>query len=57
VAWQLARQGFADWTEAHRLAVNIDTAYREIDAARTQPVPVEMFARMASIEARQRLVG
>jgi hypothetical protein len=50
VAAQLARQGFADWTEAHRLAVNIDTAYRELEGTRDQPDPVEMFARMARVE-------
>lgn len=50
VARQLLRQGFADWTEAHRLAVNVDTAYRELDAGPGRPNPVEMFARMARLE-------
>jgi glyoxylase-like metal-dependent hydrolase (beta-lactamase superfamily II) len=45
-----AEQGFAEWTEAHRLVVNVDTAYRELAGDRGRRDPVEMFARMARLE-------
>jgi cyclase len=38
---------FADWGDQERIAVNVETAYREFDPSR-EPVPVpELFTRMA----------
>jgi cyclase len=51
VARDLIARGSADWTEAHRLVVNIDTAYRDLAGDRAQPEPLNMFARMARLEA------
>lgn len=49
VAAQLARHDFGDWACAHRLAINVDTAYRDLARERPEPDPVEMFARMARL--------
>jgi glyoxylase-like metal-dependent hydrolase (beta-lactamase superfamily II) len=38
------------WTEAHRLVVNIDTAYRDLAGDRSLRDPLEMFARMSRLE-------
>jgi cyclase len=39
--------GFSDWGDRERIAVNVETAYREFDPSReVVPVP-ELFARMA----------
>jgi glyoxylase-like metal-dependent hydrolase (beta-lactamase superfamily II) len=51
VARELQRQGFAGWTEAHRLAVNVDTVYRDLAGDRSHRDPLKMFARMARLEA------
>jgi glyoxylase-like metal-dependent hydrolase (beta-lactamase superfamily II) len=51
VARELQRQGFAGWTEAHRLAVNVDTVYRDLAGDRSRRDPLKMFARMARLEA------
>jgi glyoxylase-like metal-dependent hydrolase (beta-lactamase superfamily II) len=50
-----ARKWLADgknpkWTEAHRLVVNIDTAYRDLAGDRSLRDPLEMFARMSRLE-------
>jgi glyoxylase-like metal-dependent hydrolase (beta-lactamase superfamily II) len=50
VARELQREGFADWTEAHRLAVNVDTVYRDLTGDRSHRDPLKMFARMARLE-------
>jgi glyoxylase-like metal-dependent hydrolase (beta-lactamase superfamily II) len=56
-AWQIVRtmQG-ADTTrnlrEFGRIAVNVDTVYRNLDPAYTTPNVIEQFRRMAEIEAR-----
>lgn len=47
VARELISNGFADWTEAHRLVVNLDTAYRQINHDVSHRDPLTMFARMA----------
>lgn len=49
-----ARNWLADgdnpkWTEAHRLVVNLDTAYRDLANDRSQRDPLEMFARMSRL--------
>jgi glyoxylase-like metal-dependent hydrolase (beta-lactamase superfamily II) len=38
---------FADWTEPERIAVNVESVYRELDPARPAPGGVERFERMA----------
>lgn len=45
---------FADWSESERIAVNVESAYREFDPER-EPVPVpELFVRMARWRDRHR---
>lgn len=39
-----------DWHEAHRLVVNLDTAYRDLTGNRSVRDPVDLFARMARLE-------
>ena len=43
---------FADWGEAERLAVNVETVYRELDPSRPDPSRPELFIRMARWAAR-----
>jgi len=43
---------FAGWHEAERIAVNVETLYREFDPARPAPSPPELFVRMARWAAR-----
>ena len=54
-AWDAARDialnGFAEWGEFGRLAVNVDTVYRSLDAAHKSPDVIEQFRRMAQIES------
>jgi len=38
------------WNEAHRLVVNLDTAYRDLNNDRTLRDPVDLFARMSRLE-------
>jgi glyoxylase-like metal-dependent hydrolase (beta-lactamase superfamily II) len=50
-----ARKWLADsknpkWTEAHRLVVNLDTAYRDLAGDRSHRDPLALFARMARLE-------
>jgi cyclase len=54
VARELLSQGFADWTEAHRLVVNVDTVYRDLAGDRGHRDPLAMFARMARLEGHAR---
>lgn len=54
-AWDAARDislnGFADWGEAGRISVNVDTVYRTLDPTHQSPNVIEQFKRMASLEA------
>jgi cyclase len=43
---------FADWGDAERLAVNVDTAYRAFDPAHQPANVVESFRRMAVLHRR-----
>ena len=51
-AWSAARDielgEFADWRDAERLAVNVDTLYREWGGAGAKGV-LELFERMAEL--------
>ena len=53
-AWDAARDislnGFADWGEFGRLAVNVDTVYRSLDGSHKSPDVVEQFRRMFALE-------
>jgi cyclase len=50
VARDLLTSHFVPWSEAHRLAVNVDTAYRDLTGDRSLRDPLTMFARMARLE-------
>jgi len=50
VARDLMSNGYGEWAEAHRLVVNVDTAYREIDQDTSHRDPLTMFARMAKFD-------
>jgi glyoxylase-like metal-dependent hydrolase (beta-lactamase superfamily II) len=43
---------FAGWGDAERIAVNVETAYRELDPSRPQPTRPELFVRMARWASR-----
>lgn len=53
-AWDAARDialnGFAEWGENGRLAVNVDTVYRTLDPGHRSPDVVEQFRRMHLME-------
>jgi hypothetical protein len=41
---------FAEANEAHRLVVNLDTAYRDLAGQGAPRDPLALFARMAELE-------
>jgi cyclase len=43
---------FAGWGDAERIAVNVATAYRELDPSLPEPAPPELFVRMARWASR-----
>jgi cyclase len=43
---------FAGWGDAERIAVNVETVYRELDPAREEPPKPELFLRMARWASR-----
>ena len=53
-AWDAARDislnGFANWGEFGRMAVNVDTVYRSLDGSHKSPNVVEQFRRMFQME-------
>lgn len=50
MASDLAGSPFGAWTEAGRMAVNVDTAFTHIDADHTPADIVTLFSRMADLE-------
>jgi glyoxylase-like metal-dependent hydrolase (beta-lactamase superfamily II) len=44
--------GFAGWGDPERVAVNVETVYRELDPSRPAPSPPELFVRMARWASR-----
>jgi glyoxylase-like metal-dependent hydrolase (beta-lactamase superfamily II) len=54
-AWDAARDialnGFGEWGERGRIAVNVDTVYRSLNPQHKSPDVVEQFKRMFAIEA------
>lgn len=55
-AWDAARDialnGFAQWGEFGRLAVNVDTVYRTLSGTHKSPDVVEQFRRMYAMEQK-----
>ena len=51
IARDLHGRNFADWGEFGRVAVNVETVYRTLDATHRSPDVVEQFRRMASLES------
>jgi glyoxylase-like metal-dependent hydrolase (beta-lactamase superfamily II) len=55
-AWDAARDialnGFAEWGEFGRLAVNVDTVYRTLSGVHKSPDVVEQFRRMYAMEQK-----
>jgi cyclase len=58
-AWEAARDiaksglgagPFAEWREAGRISVNVDTVYRSLDPDHHSPDVVEQFKRMAALD-------
>lgn len=43
---------FAGWGDPERIAVNVHTAYRELDASTPERTPPEQFLAMAAWDAR-----
>jgi cyclase len=43
---------FAGWGDPERIAVNVETVYRELDPARPEPAKPELFVRMARWASR-----
>jgi len=54
-AWDAARDialnGFGQWGEFGRIAVNVDTVYRSLDPSHKSPDVVEQFKRMFTLES------
>ena len=57
-AWDAARDialnGYSEWGEFGRIAVNVDTVYRSLDPAHSSPNVVEQFRRMFTLETQGR---
>ena len=55
-SWQAAQDitlgSFGDWLDAERLAVTVDTIYREIDADNSRRNIADLFGRMMQLERR-----
>jgi cyclase len=49
-ARDIALDGFADWIDRERIAVNVDTIYRELSGDRSRRDPLAMLALMARFE-------
>ena len=49
----IALGDFASWGDAERIAVNVDTLYREFSGSHEQPNAVELFTSMARIAAQR----
>jgi glyoxylase-like metal-dependent hydrolase (beta-lactamase superfamily II) len=57
-AWDAARDialnGYSQWGEFGRIAVNVDTVYRSLDPSHSSPNVVEQFKRMFTLESGPR---
>ncbi len=43
---------YADWRDSERIAVNVETVYRELRGGGEHASPIELFSRMAELAAR-----
>jgi glyoxylase-like metal-dependent hydrolase (beta-lactamase superfamily II) len=50
-AADIALGAYAGWRDAERIAVNVDTLYREFGGAPERSSPLDLFARMASLKS------
>ena len=50
-AHDIALDGFSHWRDAERVAVNVDTIYRELSGDRSRRDPLALLARMARFAA------
>jgi len=50
-ARDIALDGFSDWLDRERVAVNVDTIYRELSGDRSKRDPLALLARMARFAA------
>jgi hypothetical protein len=50
-ARDIALDGFSHWRDAERVAVNVDTIYRELSGDPSKPDPLALLARMARFAA------
>ncbi len=53
-ARDIALDGFADWIDRERIAVNVDTIYREFSGDRSKRDPLALLALMARLEQERR---
>ena len=51
-AREVELEGFDDWGDPERLAVNVDTLYRELRGEHEKTDVIELFARMAALDRR-----
>ena len=51
-AQDIALGRFSSWGDAERIAVNVDTLYREFGAESPRANPLELFALMAELRSR-----
>jgi len=51
-AQNIALGSFGDWEDAERLAVTVDTIFREINDDRSPRNIMELFGRMAQLQRR-----
>jgi hypothetical protein len=48
-AHDIALGDFSSWTDSERIAVNVDTLYREYSGVRSRPDTVRLFGLMAEL--------
>jgi cyclase len=53
-AREIARDGFSDWLDRERVAVNVDTIYRDLSGDRSKRDPLALLALMAVLEKETR---
>jgi cyclase len=53
-ARDIALDGFSDWLDRERIAVNVDTIYREFSGDRSKRDPLSLLALMACLEKETR---
>lgn len=54
IARLIVSSPFQHWNDAERVAVNVDTLYREFEGRKERTPPVLLFARMATLRNRMR---